>query len=54
MAGCNNFVLSVKNWIEKTIAIGIITKAGKYGGTYTHKDIAYHFGMRISHRFSCY
>lgn len=50
-AGSNNFVLSVKNWIEKTNAIGIIAKAGRYGGTYAHKDIAYHFGMWISPRF---
>ena len=51
MAGSNNFVLSVKNWIEKTNAIGIIAKAGRYGGTYAHKEIAYHFGMWISPRF---
>ena len=51
VAGSNNFVLSVKTWIEKTNAIGIIAKAGRYGGTYAHKDIAYHFGMWISPRF---
>lgn len=51
MAGSNNFVLSVKNWIEHTGAIGIISKAGRYGGTYAHRDIAYHFGMWISPRF---
>ena len=51
MAGSNNFVLSVKTWIEKTNAIGIISKAGRYGGTYAHRDIAYHFGMWISPRF---
>lgn len=50
-AGSNNFVLSVKAWIEKTNAIGIVAKAGRYGGTYAHKDIAYHFGMWISPRF---
>ena len=50
-AGSNNFVLSVKTWIEKTNAIGIMAKAGRYGGTYAHKDIAYHFGMWISPRF---
>ena len=50
-AGSNNFVLSVKTWIERTNAIGIIAKAGRYGGTYAHKDIAYHFGMWISPRF---
>ena len=51
MAGSNSFVLSVKTWIEKTNAIGIVAKAGRYGGTYAHKDIAYHFGMWISPRF---
>lgn len=50
-AGSNNYVLSVKTWIEKTNAIGIFSKAGRYGGTYTHRDIAYHFGMWISPRF---
>lgn len=51
MAGSNNFVLSVKTWIEKTGAIGIFSKAGRYGGTYAHRDIAYHFGMWISPKF---
>lgn len=51
MAGSNNFVLSVKTWIERTKAIGIVSKAGRYGGTYAHRDIAYHFGMWISPRF---
>ena len=51
MAGSNNFVLSVKTWIERTGAIGIISKAGRYGGTYAHRDIAYHFGTWISPRF---
>ena len=50
-AGSNNFVLSVKAWTERTGAIGIISKAGRYGGTYAHRDIAYHFGMWISPRF---
>jgi len=50
-AGSNNFVLSAKQWIEKTGAIGITAKAGRYGGTYAHKDIAFHFGMWISPRF---
>jgi hypothetical protein len=50
-AGSNNFVLSVKQWIEKTGAMGITAKAGRYGGTYAHKDIAFHFGMWISPRF---
>ena len=51
MAGSNNFVLSVKTWIEKTNAIGIFSKASRYGGTYAHRDIAYHFGMWISPKF---
>ena len=50
-AGSNNFVLSVKSWIEQTNAIGIRSKAGRYGGTYAHRDIAYHFGMWISPKF---
>lgn len=50
-AGSNNFVLSVKNWIKATNAIGITAKAGRYGGTYAHKDIAFHFGMWISPKF---
>ena len=50
-AGSNNFVLSVKTWIERTNAIGIYYKAGRYGGTYAHRDIAYHFGMWISPKF---
>jgi len=50
-AGSNNFVLSVKNWIEATNALGITAKAGRYGGTYAHKDIAFHFGMWISPKF---
>jgi hypothetical protein len=50
-AGSNNFALSVKQWTAKTNAIGITAKAGRYGGTYAHKDIAFHFGMWISPRF---
>jgi len=50
-SGSNNFVLSVKNWIERTGAIGLSATAGRYGGTYGHKDIAFHFGMWISPRF---
>ena len=50
-AGSNNFVLSVKQWIRKTGAIGITARAGRYGGTYAHKDIAFHFGMWISPKF---
>ncbi len=50
-AGSNNFVLSVKQWIESTGAIGLSATAGRYGGTYGHKDIAFHFGMWISPKF---
>ena len=50
-AGSNNFVLSVKQWLQTTNAIGISAKAGRYGGTYAHKDIAFHFGMWISPKF---
>jgi hypothetical protein len=50
-AGSNNFVLSVKLWIERTGAIGLTAKAGRYGGTYAHKDIAFQFGMWISPKF---
>jgi hypothetical protein len=50
-SGSNNFVLSAKHWIEHTGAVGINAKAGRYGGTYAHKDIAFHFGMWISPKF---
>ena len=42
-AGSNAFVLTPKKWIKKTGAIGIISKAGRYGGTYAHQDIAFEF-----------
>jgi len=42
-AGLNRFALSVKQWINKTNAIGVMAKAGRYGGTYAHKDIAFEF-----------
>ena len=50
-AGLNSYKLSVKEWTEKTNAIGIMSKAGRYGGTYAHKDIAFEFGMWISPKF---
>jgi hypothetical protein len=50
-AGSNNFVLSVKQWIELTGAIGLNAKAGRYGATFAHKDIAFQFGMWISPKF---
>jgi len=54
-AGLNRFTLSVKKWIEKTNAIGIIAKAGRYGsGTYAHKDLAFEFGSWLSPGFKMY
>ena len=53
-AGLNRFVLSVKQWTEKTHAIGVIAKAGRYGGTYAHKDIAFEFASWISPQFKLY
>ena len=51
-AGLNAFTMSPKKWIDATDAIGFIVKSGRYyGGTYAHKDIAYHFGMWISPKF---
>ncbi|MDA3831973.1 MAG: KilA-N domain-containing protein, partial [Spirochaetales bacterium] len=47
-AGLNSFTLTPKQWIEKTTAIGLISKAGRYGGTYAHKDIAFEFASWIS------
>ena len=53
-AGLNRFVLSVKQWVEKTNSRGIIAKAGRYGGTYAHKDIAFEFASWISPQFKLY
>jgi len=53
-AGLPSFVLSVSEWIEKTNAIGMIVKKGKYGGTFAHKDIAFEFGSAISIPFKLY
>ena len=53
-AGLPNFVMSVSEWIEKTNAIGIIVKKGRYGGTYAFKDIAFEFGTAISVPFKLY
>ena len=53
-AGLNSYKLSAKEWSEKTNAIGLIAKAGRYGGTYAHKDIAFEFGMWISAEFKIY
>ena len=53
-AGLNSFTLTPKQWIGKTGAIGIISKAGRYGGTYAHKDIAFEFASWISVEFKLY
>jgi hypothetical protein len=53
-AGLNSYKLSVKDWVEKTNAIGLKAKAGRYGGTYAHPDIAFEFGMWISPQFKIY
>lgn len=51
-AGMNRFIMSPQKWCDETNAIGLISKRGRYGGVYAHKDIAYHFGMWLSPRFS--
>jgi hypothetical protein len=53
-AGLNRFVISVKQWVEKTNSKGIIAKAGRYGGTYAVKDIAFEFASGISPQFKLY
>lgn len=53
-AGLNAFTLSPKKWIEATHAIGIMSKSGRYGGTYAHKDIAFKFASQISVEFELY
>lgn len=53
-AGLHTFTLSAKEWIEKTNAVGIYVQAGRYGGTYAHKDIAFEFGSAISPVFKLY
>lgn len=52
--GLNNYKISVKEWVEKTNAIGLKATAGRYGGTYAHPDIAFEFGMWISAEFKIY
>ena len=53
-SGGRAYRISVKDWVAKTNAIGIRSKAGRYGGTYAHKDIAFHFGMWLSPSFNLY
>jgi len=53
-AGLNSFILTAKHWIKATSAIGLISKTGRYGGTYAHKDIAFEFASWISVEFKLY
>jgi len=53
-AGTNRFIMSAGQWIERTNAIGMLVKAGRYGGTYAHKDIAFNFAMWLSPEFQIY
>src|SRR2546427_7377343 len=52
--GLNSFILTAKRWIDATRAVGLISKAGRYGGTYAHKDIAFEFASWISVEFRLY
>lgn len=53
-SGVNRFIMSVGQWVERTNAIGLLVKVGRYGGTYAHKDIAFHFAMWLSPEFQIY
>lgn len=53
-AGLNSYKISVKEWVNKTAAIGLTAKAGRYGGTYAHEDIAFEFAMWISAEFKIF
>lgn len=53
-AGLNRFVMSVKQWVERTHSRGIVAKAGRYGGTYAYKDIAFEFASWVSPQFKLY
>ena len=53
-AGLNSYKISVKEWVQKTNAIGLKASAGRYGGTFAHPDIAFEFGMWISPEFKIY
>ncbi len=53
-AGVNRFIMSAGQWITRTNANGLIVKAGRFGGTYAHKDIAFHFAMWLSPEFQIY
>ena len=54
MSGLNRFAISAKQWVERTNAIGIIAQAGRYGGTYAQKDIAFEFGSWVNPSFKLY
>jgi len=54
MAGSNSFSLTPKRWIESTNAIGIVSKTGRYGGTFAHRDIAFEFATWLSAEFKFY
>jgi hypothetical protein len=53
-AGLNSFVLTASRWIAATQAIGLVSRAGRYGGTYAHKDIAFEFASWVSVEFKLY
>lgn len=53
-AGLNSFILTVKQWTERTWAIGLVSRAGRYGGTFAHKDIAFEFASWISVEFKLF
>jgi hypothetical protein len=53
-AGLNSFILTAKRWIDATGAVGLISKAGRYGGTFAHKDIAFEFASWVSVEFKLY
>ena len=53
-AGLNSFVMTPQKWVDATGAIGIVSKAGRYGGTYAHKEIAFEFASWISVEFKLY
>lgn len=53
-AGSNSFTLTPQKWIEATNAIGMISKSGRYGGTFAHRDIAFEFASWISPQFKLY
>lgn len=53
-AGTNRFIMSVGQWLDRTNSKGMIVKTGRYGGTFAHKDIAFHFAMWLSPEFQIY